>query len=556
MMVRFPLVIRQFLQQPLQELSRLAVFPGQIVRRYRRRLLMSIVLGFIASSVSLLVPWAAGQFAERLFAEETAASLAAVTALLVLLLGVQSAISYVNSLIQARAAHRILLETKEALYDQLQRLPIGVTRARARGDLMSLFDNDAYVLTNFITGTLVRLPAQLLLILGAVLMMALMDPVVALVAVAFLPGFVIATRLMSRSIRPISERMYRFHGESVALLEENLLQLPLIKTQAKERDELDRLRRVHDEVFDANMSQLRVMMAFGPLTQFTGAVVVVVALGLASTLRDGMTIGETVTLLFYGLMMYRPVGALAGVFGALQATLAAVDRVMPLMNAPAEIAASGAPLVLAGPPRVTIDQLDFRYGKGPPVLAKFSLEVAPGELILLAGPNGVGKSTIASLVARLIEPPVGTIFIDGLDITGFELASYRRSIGFAYQGIGLFDRTIRENLGYGLDADVDVEVIADTGLLDFVQRLENGLDTPVGPGGSRLSGGQRGRIALARLLLQRPRVMIIDEATSMLDAASMDQVARYVESLEGTTRIIIEHSLNKWSSGFRIVRMT
>ena len=264
------------------------------------------------------------------------------------------------------------------------------------------------------------------------------------------------------------------------------------------------------------------------------------------------TIGNLVTLLFYLATLIEPMGALAGAASGVQNGLAALDRVLDVLQEEPEFPRASGTLMprqeeVAG--RFTLRGVGFQYpGRRVPALRDVTLEVPAGQVVALVGPSGVGKSTLCDLIARFHDPTDGVIELDGIDIRKIDLQSYRRLIGVVEQDVFLFEGTIAENIAYGVrDASPDAVARAAKAALaaEFIEETESGYDTLIGERGVRLRGGQRKRLAIARAILTDPRVLILDEATSELDAASERLVHRSLASLmRGRTVFVIAHRLS------------
>lgn len=520
----------------------------------RLKLLLLLTLGVASSLVGLAMPLFAGEFADLLLVDSGVGFYTPALMLLALLV-VRTLLDYWGGYLDGSTNFEFGLGLQETIYDRMQRLPLGATRLTHRGDYIAMFQSDAWTLVTFVFQTLLGLLPTLLTFVGAFFMMMTIDPLVAALALILIPVFVVITRLMSRRIRPVSEAAYNFQGQAFGLFEDNAEMLPLIKSSVSEARELERFRRLHKRIYDINMEQLRLQLLLTPATRLTGGVALLLALVLTTQVGGVSTVGDVVSFMLYGLMLTGPLGSFANIYGEAQSALAAVSRLDRLLAPAVEELNAGQPLHVSSPPAITLDQLCFSYRPDAPVLTYLSAQIEPGELVIITGANGVGKSTLAALLCRFAEPDHGRILFNDADLSRAPLRDVRSSIGLVYQNMALFDRTVRENLAYPEDEVDVVEAVQHTGLLDFVAELEDGVETAVGPNGQRLSGGQRQRIALARVLIQQPPVMLLDEAMSMLDKQCFASVKELLLSSQAT-RIVIDHDLSKWKGCGRVIDLS
>jgi subfamily B ATP-binding cassette protein MsbA len=273
-----------------------------------------------------------------------------------------------------------------------------------------------------------------------------------------------------------------------------------------------------------------------------------------------LTPGALVSFLLYAITVAAAVGSLASLFGAYQEAVGAATRVFELLDTQPTVAEPARPMLLRRPVRgdVMVDRVSFRYaGALPLALDDVSVRIAPGEVVALVGPSGAGKTTLASLLPRFWDVTSGRITIDGVDVRELTFADLRGAIGVVPQEPALFSGTVRENIAYASPDASEQEIVAAARAahaIEFIERLPDGLDTRVGERGVKLSGGQRQRIAIARVFLKDPAVVVLDEATSSLDAESERLIEEaMVDLLRGRSTLIIAHRLSTVRRADRVV---
>jgi ATP-binding cassette subfamily B protein len=275
-------------------------------------------------------------------------------------------------------------------------------------------------------------------------------------------------------------------------------------------------------------------------------------------IQGALTVGTIVALVAYLGRLYGPASSLVNVHVELMTAGALFERIFAYLDLPREIAEKPNAVALSDPRgHLRFDAVDFAYAEGTPVLSGVSFEAKPGELVALVGPSGAGKSTITYLAARLYDPTAGAVTIDGVDLRDVTLESLAHTVGSVTQETFLFHATVAENLRYARPGATDAELEAaarQAQILDVIARLPEGFDTLVGERGYKLSGGEKQRIAIARVILENPRLLILDEATSHLDAHSEMLVQEALASLlAGRTSLVIAHRLSTILAADRIL---
>lgn len=525
---------------------------------YRGALALSAMLMLAETAAALAVPWFGGLLAGGVI---EGADVVALVALLLALFAAQAVLAIVSRSILGRVGERILADLRIRVYDHLQSLPIGYFHERRRGDLLALITQEVAQLSSFLTGTLVSLLPLLVTAAGAALLMFRLEPRLGLAVAALVPAFYLVLRIMGRRLRPLALETQRKRAAAVAVAEENLEMLPVIKAFAQEGRESDRYSRHVRDVMELVTTQLRIQALIGPTIRFLAAAAVVLLLWFASTHVEAgaMTPEELVSFLLYAALLTRPVGGLAGVYGNVQLARGSLERLQGVLEDEPEAASAGTRDLPRVRGEIAFEDVSFAYPGREPALRGLNLRIAAGETVAVTGRNGAGKSTLVHLLMRLHRPSSGAILIDGIDIATVTLSSLRRRVGLVPQQVLLVNASVRENIAFGRPEATEEEIVAAARAAqahELICRLPEGYDTAIGDQGVRLSGGQRQRIALARALLTDPPILILDEATAMFDPeGERSLTAAFRTVLAGRTVILITHRPETLSLADRIVRL-
>ena len=530
---------------------------------YRAKLAFCTLLMLCESAVALVVPWAGGLLAGIMLrgGDETRTDLGMLLAGMLGLFGLQALFKFGNALLLGSASDRIVADLKVRLYDHLQALPLAFFHQRRLGDTLALLTNDVYVVSGYLSGTLVTLVPLLFTAGGAVLLMFSIRPGLALVAVILIPLFYLLLKIAGRRMRPLAAQLQEEHATAIAIVQENLGMLPAIKAFTREPQESRRFQEQINRILRLNARQRGIYAALQPVAQFLAAasIVLVLALAGADVAQGALTPPQLVSFLLYAALLTRPVAELADVYGQTQQVTGAMNRLRQAMDQVREPSEDVGAALPEAKGEIEFRDVTFGYAGRSLALERFELHVRAGETVAIVGPNGAGKSTLGHLLMRLYEPSAGTILIDGIDTAGVSLRSLRRQIGVVPQHVLLFNASVRDNIAYGLPEPTraEVETAARAAQAhDFIVQLPDGYDTLIGDRGIRLSGGQRQRLALARALLKDPPILILDEATAMFDPESEIEFLRTCrDSFRLRTVLLITHRPASLAVADRIVRL-
>ncbi|MEV7676654.1 ABC transporter ATP-binding protein [Streptomyces sp. NPDC088752] len=529
------------------------------IEPYRYRLLAGCLLGLTTAAAGLALPLAAKHLVDNLGAGR---SVGTEVLLMGLLLLCTATIGPLGNYLLRRTAESVVLDARRHLTSRLLRLTIEAADRNEPGDLMARVTSDTTLLRQITTESLVGAVTGSLTLVATVTVMALLDPVLLAVTLGVLCCAGVVLRLLAPRIRQASQDTQAAVGRMGSALERSLGALRTIKAAGAEATEERAIHTAAFESWEASVRAAKWLVCAAQIAELAlqAAFFTVLAVGGARAASGAIGLGTLIAFLMYVFSLISPVQQLVSAFSDYQVGAAAIIRIQEAEQLPTEPTTGQAPPALRGtsPAELEFRHVGFRYSAGTePAHRGVSFTVPKGGLTAFVGPSGAGKSTVFSLVERFYNPAFGRILLDGVDIDQWETATLRAAIGYVEQDAPVLSGTLRENLLLGAAESDDLhEILRVARLENLVERLPEGLDTPLGHRGSRLSGGERQRVAIARALLRKPRLLLLDEATSQLDAvneaALRDTIA---EVSRDTTVLVIAHRLSTVTSADRIVVM-
>ncbi len=457
---------------------------------------------------------------------------------------------------------RFVYEMRVDTYRHLQKLSLNFFHRNKTGDLMSRLSNDVNAVEDMVVHGTDNVISDALRVLYTVGVIFLMSWKLALLALIPLPVFVTAIIVFSRVVRPIYERIRAELGEINAQLEERIAGIMVIKAFAREKYEFENFDSASKVYYDASVMGIRLWSTFFPALGFitsTGMILVMwVGGSMIGAGREQVTAGTIMAFIGFLQQFYWRVGGLIRVYDTYNRALAALARIFQVLDEVPEIADKPDAKVLETcEGRVELEHVTFKYATGDIVLKDVSVVAEPGETVALVGRSGAGKTSLINLIPRFYDPLEGVVRVDGHDVRELTQASLRQHIAMVLQETFLFNGTVKENVRYGrLDAtDEEIEAACKAAYADeFIQDLPDKYDTEIGERGVKLSGGQKQRLAIARALLADPRILILDEATSLVDTEAEQIIQAALENLmRGRTTFVIAHRLSTVRNADKIV---
>ncbi|MGB9300107.1 MAG: ABC transporter ATP-binding protein, partial [Anaerolineae bacterium] len=483
--------------------------------------------------------------------------------------------------LSARVGEGIICDLREAMYDHLQRMSLRFFTNTRSGEIVSRFNNDVVGAQNAVTGTLPDIVSNVITLATTLAVMITIEWRLALLSVAVLPLFLLPARRVGDILRRIRRQSLQYNADMSSIITETLgiNGALLVKTFGRQREEVARFRETSHQVRDTGVRQALVgrwfFLGLGIASAIGTALIYWV--GGYQVLRQAMTVGTIVAFASYLSRLYGPISSLSNVQIQFVQSLVSFERVFEYLHLPVEIEDQPGAIELERVDgHVRFEDVSFTYleedelpalpaagpdkngqepNKAPGViitrrwaLRDLSFEILPGRLAALVGPSGAGKTTVTYLLPRLYDPTAGRITLDGHDLRDVTHESLAQQIGMVTQETYLFNDTVRANLLYANPDATQAELEAAcraANIHDFIAELPDGYDTVVGERGYRLSGGEKQRLAIARVVLKDPRLLILDEATSSLDSHSEALIQAALEPLlAGRTSLVIAHRLS------------
>ena len=535
------------------------------LRPYRRELWGSLVFAWAAMGMTVLIPYLIGRAINAIeegHQPDLLPLAIVITGAGILRIGLTS----VRRVVAGRVSLAVEFDLRQRFYAHLQRLELGFFDSQQTGQLMSRATVDLQSIRFFLGYGLIFITQNILTIVLASAVMFVLDPWLALIALAPTPLVVYTASRYNRVSRPAVQEVQQRIAELTAEAEENVSGIRIVKAFAREEHQLMRFRRAVARVFDQSIYSTRLQAFFSPLLGFLPqlGIALVLLIGGRQVISGSLSLGAFTAFYTYLAMLAGPMRMLGMAMGMAQRAIASGNRLFEILDREPRIESPpDAPPLPTGDGGVELRGVSLRYAADrdghPAALSEIDLEVPAGRTVALVGPSGSGKSSLVALIARLYDPSEGAVLVDGADVRSVEVGSLRSEIAFVGDESFLFSASVGENIAYASpDATrEEVEAAARRAQADgFIRELPDGYETMVGERGLTLSGGQRQRVAIARALLADPRILILDDATSSVDATTEAAIRNgLAEVMAGRTTFVIAHRLSTVSLADEVVVM-
>jgi len=535
------------------------------VKHYKLPLALTMLSMLALVAIQLVGPWLVKLMIAAVTAPDAgpeALALIAKLALVTLAIYVLRAfMQFVRSYAAHVAGWHVVADVRNEIYRHLQRLSLRFYEDKQTGQLMSRTVNDSDLLEQLVAHAIPDVMVNILMLIGVTAVLVSMSWPLALMSMIPIPFIILAMRGFGRFVRPAFRQRQVQLGELNAALNDNISGIREIQAFTREDSEADRIWGRIARYRDSLLRALRLMAVFHPSIEFAASLgtVVLIYFGGKLVLNHTLPVADLVAYFLYLGLLYQPVQALGNVWESIQQAMAGADRIAELLEQEPDVAERSDAVEFPGRAKgaIRFQNVSFKYAAGDMVLQSIDLDVAPGSVVALVGPTGVGKTTLSMLIPRFYDVTEGSITLDGYDVRDLTLESLRRQTSIVLQEVFLFHGTVRENILFGRPSATDDEIVEAARVAnahDFIAQLPDGYNTMIGERGVKLSGGQRQRLAIARAVLKDAPILILDEATSSVDTETELLIQQALERLmRGRTTVVIAHRLSTIRKADQIV---
>ena len=534
----------------------------QFTWKFRVKALMLGLTMLASTAVGLIPPYLFSLAIDKYIVDLDVSGLTTLAFAFAAISAVTYVISYAHTYLLAWLGGRLEYDLRMDLFRHLQRLSLGYYAKRDVGGVVSRATNDIDRIISLVSSGVLHAISNVITLVGIIGIMVWMNPWLSAISFSVVPLIIIFAYVWGKRVRKVYRETRKTIASVSAKIEESVSGMKEIHAFSREQESRQEFQEVNVSNMQANVTASRTMSAFMPLVTAFSAIgnFLVLWFGGNAVMKGTLTVGVLFAFMSYMNRFFWPIQSLSGFWNEVQSAFAAAERVFHIMDTEIEI--SEKPDAVVVPPiegRIVYEDMNFSYEDGVPVLSDIDLVIEPNTTVALVGPTGAGKTTMINLLYRFYDPQEGRITVDGYDLRDVKIEKYRKQMAIVLQDPFLFAGTVKDNIKYGnMEASDErvIEVSKAVGAHDFIMKMPDGYDTEVRERGSRLSMGQRQLISLARALIADPRILIMDEATSSIDAYTELIIKEAMEKvLQDRTSIVIAHRLSTVRNADMIVAL-
>jgi ATP-binding cassette subfamily B protein len=519
--------------------------------RYKWQLILALVFMTVVALTNMAAPYLAKIAIDNYIVKKDLSGLNIVLLAYVAVYAIFWGASYAGSYISHKMGHQMIADIRHDLYAHIVDLQISFFNSSRTGETMSRLTGDVNNLAELITSGVTNLLSDFLTVVGVAIIMFMMNAKLAAIVLLIIPLIFFGVMYIGRFMRKAYGSIREVSGKMNAGVEENLAGIRIVKAMSQESENKNKFEKLNMDAFKAQIKAAGATALIFPFMSFTSAISTALTILFGGLMiingESAVTVGVIMAFISYTNRFFVPLRDISQVYGVYQNAAASAERIYEYFQIPIKIKSPKQPIKLNAPLKgeISFEQVNFAYQESQNILEGFDLKLPEGQITAIVGPTGAGKSTLIRLIPRLYDINSGAIRIDGIDVRDMEIQDIRKNVMLVPQEVFLFDDTIRENIRYGrLEAsDTDVKQAAIIACADnFIRKLPQGYDTQVGEDGGHLSGGQRQLIAFTRAVLADRPILILDEATSSVDASTEVMIQKALDNLmKERTVLIIAH---------------
>ena len=523
-------------------------------KAYKGWLIISAVCIILMTCFSLITPRVQTMIVEELEGGVDEAALKRILVLVIIILAlyiIRAIFRFTSNVLAHKAAWRVVHEVRMKLYSRMQTFDTEYFTSTKTGDLMSRVVNDTANFEQLYAHIIPESATNLITFVGVTVILFTMNPKLAAITCIPLPFIIWVCLLCTKRLQPTFRRTQKALGEMNSSLQDSFSGIQEIRVFAQEKRQAAKVNESVNEYSEAMYESVYIGAFFQPSIEFLTSFGTIIVLGIGGVLAyyGNISVSYIVGFLLYLSLFFAPITGLTHLVEQAQQAIASAERVLEIVDQPIKIQDDPNAIDIAKPEgEITFENVGFGYTSEKPILEDVSFTVKPGQFYAIVGPTGVGKTTLVKLANRFYDPNKGSVKMDGVDLKKLSLASLRRAIAFVPQDTFLFNSTIAENISFAKPNATREEIITAAKaarIHDDIMEMPEGYDTLTGERGVKLSGGQKQRIAIARAILCQAPVLILDEATSSVDAETERMIQRSINELSGSHTIIaIAHRLS------------
>ncbi len=532
-------------------LKRLLAF----TRPYLGYFILALVSAIAGVTLSLLVPVLVGNAVDYVVGPEQVdfPAIAKILLAMGIAIAASALFQWLMSLCTNIITHRTVRDLRIAAFQKLNRVPLKYIDDNPHGDLISRVVTDIDLISDGLLQGFTQLFSGIVTIVGTLLFMISIHAGIALVVVVLTPLSLFVASFIAKHCHKMFREQSQVRGELGGYVEEMIGNQKVTKAFCYEGRAQQQFEEINRRLYECGVKAQFYSALTNPCTRFVNNIIyafvgIIGALNAISLAVGRITIGQLTSFLSYANQYTKPFNEITGVITELQTAFASARRVFSVLDACEETSDDALPELKECDGSLSVEQVSFAYSPEHPLIQNFNLKVKPGQRIAIVGPTGCGKTTMINLLMRFYDVDSGTIRVSGQEINQVTRSSLRRQYGMVLQETWLFSGTVRENIAYGKPDATDAEVIAAAKAAhahSFIKRLENGYDTVVSEDGGNLSGGQKQLLCIARIMLTKPPMLILDEATSSIDTMTEVRIQKaFNQMMDGRTSFIVAHRLS------------